>query len=82
MLQVGGGSNFQIFFRVRLTNNVGNANKLKEVSSILGEDRLTNKKLDLEEIQGTIEEISTHKAKSAARIVSFICFFDRYLHNL
>lgn len=34
----------------------------------MGSDRLTNQKLDLLEIQGTIEEIATHKAKTAAEI--------------
>jgi inosine triphosphate pyrophosphatase len=48
---------------------LGNKNKLREVQEILGSDRLTNQKLDLLEIQGTIEEIATHKAKTAAEIL-------------
>lgn len=48
----------------------GNKNKLEEVNHILGNGHLKNQKLDLEEIQGTIEEVSTHKAQTAAKILN------------
>ena len=48
----------------------GNPNKLTEVVSILGGTvKLTSTSLDLVEIQGTIEEVSLHKARSAAAAV-------------
>jgi inosine triphosphate pyrophosphatase len=49
----------------------GNANKLKEVSSILSSTpvELKSQNLDLPELQGTIEEISRDKCSSAADIV-------------
>ena len=48
----------------------GNANKLAEVTAILkGVIDLKNETLDLPEIQGTIEEISKAKCKTAAEIV-------------
>lgn len=49
----------------------GNANKLKEVKSILSETpvELQNQNLDLPELQGTIEEISRDKCARAADIV-------------
>lgn len=50
----------------------GNKNKLAEVNAILGADKLDNVSLDLEEVQGTVEEVSTHKAKSAAERVGVI----------
>lgn len=58
----------------------GNANKLVEVQAILGiggKDgsptvELTSKKLDLEEIQGSIEQIARAKASTAAKEVG-IC---------
>lgn len=62
-----------------LTFVTGNANKLKEVLAILSDGNggagvgnyvLTNKKLDLEEVQGTIEDVTIHKASQAAEIVS------------
>lgn len=67
------------------TNNTitfvtGNANKLREVVAILcngtiegatvGKFTITNRKLDLDEIQGSIEEVTKHKAKQAAEIVN------------
>lgn len=49
----------------------GNANKLKEVKAILGDTvDLQSQNVDLLEIQGTIEEVSIHKARSAADTVS------------
>jgi hypothetical protein len=48
----------------------GNANKLTEVQAILGGViNLQSQKLDLVEIQGTIEEISTDKCRRAADAV-------------
>ena len=48
----------------------GNANKLAEVKTILGDTvHLTSKSLDLVEIQGTIEDISTDKCKRATGVV-------------
>lgn len=62
-----------------ITFVTGNANKLREVTQILcngdidsaqvGKFSITNQKIDLEEIQGSIEEVTTHKAKQAAKIV-------------
>lgn len=59
----------------------GNANKLKEVVAILasgvsdgetprvGKFTITNRALDLEELQGLIEQVATHKANAAAQLV-------------
>lgn len=61
----------------------GNKNKLLEVKTILaGTVNLTSQSLDLDEIQGTIEEIVTDKCKRAAAAVrgqrgnafAFCCF--------
>lgn len=53
-----------------LTTTIGNANKLKETNAILGaEAELTSKALDLEEVQGTVDEVTTAKAKTAAAII-------------
>lgn len=64
-----------------ITFVTGNANKLREVLQILaqsddslkastvGKFSITNKALDLDEVQGTIEEVATHKAKAAAAII-------------
>lgn len=59
-----------------LTFVTGNANKLKEFQAILCGDNgkvgawtITNQGLDLDELQGSIEEVATHKAKQAADIV-------------
>lgn len=64
-----------------ITFVTGNANKLKEVVAILGGEptaegskvgnfTITNKSLDLDEVQGTIETVTIHKAKEAARQVN------------
>lgn len=53
-----------------ITFVTGNKNKLAEVNAILGDGRLTNQSLDLEEIQGTVEQVSIHKAKSAAKLIN------------
>lgn len=49
----------------------GNANKLAEVSAILAETgvQLHNQNVDLPELQGTIEEITTDKCRRAADVV-------------
>ncbi|KAE9973790.1 hypothetical protein BLS_003432 [Venturia inaequalis] len=48
----------------------GNANKLAEVRTILGDEvELKNQSLDLLEIQGTIEEVSIDKCRRAAEII-------------
>lgn len=50
----------------------GNKNKLVEVQQILGEYvDLKSQSLDLDELQGTIEEISLDKCRRAAEIVCF-----------
>ena len=53
----------------------GNKNKLAEVQAILSETpvKLQSQAVDLVEIQGTIEEISTDKAKRAAEAVCCSC---------
>jgi inosine triphosphate pyrophosphatase len=57
----------------------GNRNKLIEVEALLGDTvALKSQDLDLVEIQGTIEEISTDKCKRAAEIV---CSPPPYLHG-
>lgn len=49
----------------------GNANKLSEVKAILGDAvTLTSKSVDLPEVQGSIEEISKTKCRTAATAVS------------
>ena len=61
----------------------GNKNKLAEVQAILAETpvKLQSQAVDLVEIQGTIEEISTDKAKRAAEAVCLIIFLAReWLH--
>lgn len=57
-----------------ITFVTGNANKLKEVVAILSSGtelgvEITNQSLDLDEVQGTIEQVTIHKAKSAAEII-------------
>ncbi|TGZ83956.1 putative ham1 family protein [Ascodesmis nigricans] len=53
-----------------LTFVTGNANKLREVSTILGDMiPLTNRALDLPELQGTLEEITLDKARRAAEAI-------------
>jgi inosine triphosphate pyrophosphatase len=48
----------------------GNANKLAEVQAILaGVIELRNQNVDLVEIQGTVEEVTTDKARRAAEVV-------------
>ncbi|KAG0682763.1 nucleoside triphosphate pyrophosphohydrolase ham1 [Pichia californica] len=68
-----------------ITFVTGNANKLREVVAILcdntdnnnaetcskvGKYRIINEKIDLDEIQGSIEDVTIHKAKQAAEIVN------------
>jgi inosine triphosphate pyrophosphatase len=53
-----------------LTFVTGNAHKLKEVREILGDTVVVEAvKVDLPELQGTIEEISKDKARRAAELV-------------
>ncbi|KAK7205036.1 inosine triphosphate pyrophosphatase-like protein [Myxozyma melibiosi] len=53
-----------------ITFVTGNANKLKEVQAIMSDSvPLTNKSLDLDELQGTILEVAEKKCKEAASIV-------------
>lgn len=48
----------------------GNKNKLAEVQAILeGVIELRNQNVDLVEIQGTVEEVTTDKARRAAEVV-------------
>ncbi|MDE9440028.1 non-canonical purine NTP pyrophosphatase [Staphylococcus xylosus] len=48
----------------------GNANKLKEVKAILEPQiQIDSQSLDLEEIQGTIEEVAESKCRRAADLV-------------
>ncbi|GAM86749.1 hypothetical protein ANO11243_047680 [Dothideomycetidae sp. 11243] len=49
----------------------GNKNKLAEVQAILGSAgvKLSSQAIDLPELQGTIEEITTDKCKRAAEVV-------------
>lgn len=55
---------------LNLSHVQGNANKLRETNDILGSAcQLTSKSLDLEEIQGSIEEVTTAKAQTAANIL-------------
>lgn len=66
-----------------MTNTItfvtGNVNKLNEVVAILAKDSpdskvgkftITNESLDLEEVQGTIEDVTIHKAKAAAKAIN------------
>jgi hypothetical protein len=50
----------------------GNKNKLTEVQAILGDVvHLQSQSLDLVEIQGTIEDVTTDKCRRAAELVFF-----------
>lgn len=52
-----------------ITFVTGNANKLREFKAIVGDDSILNQKVDLEEVQGSIDDISIKKAKAAAKII-------------
>lgn len=63
-----------------ITFVTGNPNKKAEVVAILGGEStpegssvgrfiITNKDLDIEEVQGSIDEVTIHKAKAAASLV-------------
>lgn len=65
----------------QITFVTGNQNKLKEVVAILGgvasaegskvgSYTITNHSLDIEEIQGSIDEVTIHKARSAAQMIN------------
>ncbi|KAF7544967.1 hypothetical protein G7Z17_g9536 [Cylindrodendrum hubeiense] len=50
----------------------GNANKLREVKAILEpEIEVQSQSLDLEEVQGTLEEVTESKCRRAAELVGF-----------
>lgn len=81
----------------QITFVTGNANKLKEVVAILaggaessqvGNFSIVNQSLDLLEVQGTIEEVTIHKAQSAAEqiggpvLVEDTCLGFNALKNL
>jgi inosine triphosphate pyrophosphatase len=52
----------------------GNANKLADIKAILGPIGILvkNQAIDLPEIQGSIEEITTEKCRRAAELVGYI----------
>lgn len=53
----------------------GNANKLREVKAILEpEIEVRSEALDLEEVQGTIEEVTISKCRRAAELVRHACY--------
>ena len=53
----------------------GNKNKLAEVQAILkGVIELRNENVDLVEIQGTVDEVTSDKARRAAEAVSLVMF--------
>ncbi|CDR41909.1 CYFA0S08e01442g1_1 [Cyberlindnera fabianii] len=52
-----------------ITFVTGNLNKLAEFKAIVEDDTIVHQKVDLEEIQGSIADISTKKAKAAAKVV-------------
>lgn len=53
-----------------ITFVTGNVNKLREVQQILGSaSTLTNQKLDIEEVQGTVEEVTIAKTRKATGMV-------------
>lgn len=51
-----------------ITFVTGNKNKLAEVQALLGE-HITNQNIDLDELQGSYEQIITHKLQAAAQVV-------------
>lgn len=62
----------------------GNAHKLAEVQAILSSTpvQLASRNVDLDEVQGTIEEISRHKCASAAEIVCSTLFITSCLFSI
>lgn len=52
-----------------ITFVTGNAKKLKEFQAIIGDDSIRNQSVDLEEVQGSIKDISTKKAIAAAEVI-------------
>lgn len=67
---------------MQLTFVTGNANKLREVKAMLLKAgdlegiEIVNVALDLEEIQGSIEEVTIHKAKQAAQLIGGPVFVE------
>lgn len=56
----------------------GNANKLTEVKAILEpEIEVLSQPVDLEEVQGTIEEVTEYKCRRAADLVCIYSFQNR-----
>jgi inosine triphosphate pyrophosphatase len=53
-----------------ITFVTGNDKKLQEVMQIVKDITLVSRKIDLDEIQGSPNEISTHKVKQAAQTVN------------
>lgn len=61
----------------------GNNNKLIEVKAILGDTiDLQSQSLDLVEIQGSIEEVSSDKCRRAAEIVFFPPHIPYLTHSI
>ncbi len=70
--------------KTTITLVTGNANKLKEIVAILsngksvpstegatvGNYKIINKSIDLEEVQGTVDDVTIAKAKNAAKILN------------
>lgn len=55
----------------------GNANKLREVKAILEpEIEVLSKSIDLEEVQGTLEEVTESKCRRAADLVCKLCYLS------
>lgn len=67
---------------MKITFVTGNANKLREVQAILSKDggleniEVVNAALDLEEVQGSIDQVTIHKAKQAAQLVGGPVFVE------
>lgn len=81
LLQTSSGTCFFLFWMSTITFVTGNANKLREVvailggvasegGSVVGRHTITNHKLDLEEVQGLIEEVTVYKARKAAELLN------------
>lgn len=55
----------------------GNANKLREVKAILEpEIEVLSKSIDLEEVQGTLEEVTESKCRRAADLVCKLSYLS------
>lgn len=72
---------------MKVTFLTGNQNKLKEAQAILGDSvELTNKSVDLDEIQSTsVEEVIKHKVAEAYKILKKPCIAEDtgvYIKNM